>query len=198
MDEKRNYVQVKGPSGRWKGEAIGDELEGILISKEATTFRGRPNYKYWIETSHPEAVDGVVMVYGTGALNSAFEKIPEGYFVCIVYQGERPSADPKHKPYQLYDVFVDVQEDDPLYEKLMSNDNGKTRAPTQDNAMMDDPQAREYIKEITEEIGTANPEEIVKHAVKNKEKWELTSDEITRIKAQLARDMKQKQKEGGE
>ncbi len=64
--------------------------------------------------------------------------------------------------------------------------------------MGDDPQARQYIKEIREElklrnnIPDATPEEVVKWAVKMADEWDLSSNDITRIKAQAAREIQGK------
>jgi hypothetical protein len=56
----------------------------------------------------------------------------------------------------------------------------------------DDEQARTWIKEITSEINSDIPDRIVEEAEKNMDKWELTQDDILRIKLQLASDGKEK------
>jgi hypothetical protein len=62
----------------------------------------------------------------------------------------------------------------------------------------DDPQAQQYIKEIKEELrvryNIPNPtlNDVVEWAVKKQNEWDLSSNDITRIKAQAARQIQGK------
>lgn len=187
--EDKLWVKVPSSSGVWKGEQIGDEVEGIYLKRISAPFRGRDNWKYCIESSHPAAVDGKLIVYGTSGLNSAMDKIPTGYMIKIIYQGEKASRDPMHKPFKIYEVYAMMAKSDHLYNEFNANEKCEKK---EDNSSElkdhDDPTARNTINNFIEILKDQKQkitcEAVIKFAESDPD---LKAEDFTRIKLELIR-----------
>jgi len=83
--------------------------------------------------------------------------------------------------------------EDPAPEKEVESEAEKPEVGYKPKMMAyDDEQARTWIKLVIDEIGSSVPDRIVEEAKKNMDKWELTQEDILRIKLQLANDEKKK------
>jgi len=184
--EEEEYVKVPDRSGIWRPEAIGDELLGKYVSKESAPFRGRPNYKYCLESDHPVNVDGYVKFYGTEGLNNGMSEVRKGDNIKIVFQGERPTDDPKKKAFKKFGVYILLKKSDPRYEKFKGENS---RSENQTLAKTEAPEARNMIENYVEIYKSNNydvepaAEDIIGMA---KTDPDLDSNDLSRVKIQLA------------
>lgn len=133
----------------WKAVNVGDEIEGKYLKRESTLFRGKPNYKYCLESNHPVNIGGEVTVYGNDGLNNSMEDIPIGHKVKIVYKGDINNTDPKKTALKLFDVYSWIGKTETLNKKFVFNkNNNKKNGPTL--AFGEDIEAKNIIEHYTE------------------------------------------------
>lgn len=185
MSKDKEWVKIPAKSGIWKAETPGDTLEGKYIDRISKPFKGRPNWKYCLESDHPVNVDGKVSFFGTDGLNSAMEDIPKGYEIKIVYRKTRPTADPKKQGFKVFDVYVNMSKTDPLYKKLYPEET-ENEKPAPEMKAKDDPEAistiENYIEILTSQYKEPTCEAIIKMASTDPD---LKPKDLTRVKVQL-------------
>jgi len=193
-DEEKTWVKIPKKTGIWKSNKPGDLLEGKYVKREPKPFRGKPNYKYTFESDHPDAVDGLISFYGTVGLNNELSNIPIGYDVRIEFMGEKPPKDPKNKPFKIFDLYVKLAKNDPLYKKLYPED-GEEEADENDSEAMN--MIEHYITKIKQKKGKKHKPtawEVVHQAKDDK----LPTDDMARLQAQLVKMFKRGEIEEGE
>lgn len=194
--KEEKWVKIPDESDIWRPEEPGDEIQGKYVKKEAAPYKGRPNCKYTLETGPNE--EDHVAVYGTVGLKRKMAKVPEGYNVKIVYQGEKPSTDPIKKPFKLFDVYAWMSPEDPVYKKLYPDGGPHEGGPTL--AGSEDPDAmnmiEHYIMVVKDAKGKGHQPTALE-VLGCAEAESLPAEDVTRIKVQLAELVKQdKIKEG--
>lgn len=184
-NKERKLVRLK-PNDVWKPSEKGEILEGIYKRSEVSKFpNGKESIGYVIDTEKTGTPrEDEIKVYGK-ALDKVMTLIKGETFVRIVYNGSKPLGD--YRKLRLFDVLVD-EEDAPkgCYEYLDGKDT-----PNEDNHVLsdqDDPEARNTIDLILKELGNnSKPEDVVAFAIDNQEDWELSDEDVTRIKVQAAK-----------
>ena len=191
MTEKKEWIRIPTKSGIWKAEKQGDTLEGTYIKREPKPFKGRPNWKYCFESDHEVNVDGKVSFYGTDGLNNALNDIPLGYDVKIVYKKTLMSADPKKNGFKVFEVFVKMSKDDPLYKKLYPYE--ETSNPGAEMNLKDDNDAKKLINNYTElyEADHHGQKPIAENLIKMAETDpDINNTMKSRVKAEVASQVK--------
>jgi len=161
------WKKVEGSSNVWKPEKENEEITGTYTKKVQEDGNWGLKNKYTIVTDEGEKV-----IYGTTGLDELFNSVDLGEEVLIIYKGESPSKPPK-KPFKLFEMY---------------------HKPTAKSLeMKDDPEARTTIDIIKQDligqgIRDPTPQEIIDFAEKTSEEYD--PDAITRIKAELARQLK--------
>jgi uncharacterized protein YbcC (UPF0753/DUF2309 family) len=135
-------------------------------------------------------------VYGTEGLNSLLEDALIGSKIKIIYQGEKSGADPKKKAFKMFDIEAFIAPSHPKYMEYTeaANDNEEPKSPGKaELADADDSEAQNTIKNY-EDIYKSNnhgkepkPQDIINMAESDPD---LTDVELSRIKVQLAHNMK--------
>jgi hypothetical protein len=194
--EKKIWVKIPKKNGTWKGVNTGDELTGIYLKKLPDSFRGAPKTKYCFASEHPNAVDGKIIVYGTEGINNQLEDELIGSKMKITYQGTQPTADPKKRPFKLYDIEVFMAPSHPKFNEYTeyAKDIEDPKTPGKSEmADSDDSEAQNTIENY-EDIYKSNnhnkepkPQDIINMAETDPD---LSDTELSRIKIQLARNIK--------
>ena len=194
--EKGIWVKIPKKNGTWKGVNPGDELIGTYLKKLPDSFRGAPKTKYCFATEHPNAVDGKIIVYGTEGINNQLEDELIGCKLKITYRGTQPTADPKKRPFKIYDIEAFLTPSHPKFKEYMeyANDIEEPKSPGKaELADADDSEAQNTIENY-EDIYKSNnhgkepkPQDIINMAESDPD---LTDVELSRIKVQLAHNMK--------
>ena len=191
-EEKKEWIPIPNNSGRWIPEKPGDELIGVYLERKPAPYKGRENYKYLFESDNKDAVDGVVLVYGTDGLNSAMDKIPVKTKLKILYDGERPPGDPMKKPFKLFKVCYYGSKGDDLYKKLYPDDGNENKVKSGNTlAASEDKEARNtidnYIEILKSQYQKVTCESIIEMASSDPD---LKPADLTRIKVQLVEDVR--------
>lgn len=168
MNQEAEWEKVEADNDIWNAENIGATIQGIYKLKEENVGNWNKN-RYTLLVEDEEGREKEMYVYGTTGLDDLFKNVPIGFEVKIIFKDEIPQKPPK-KAFKVFEMFkrpVGVQ-------------------------LKDDPEARVTIDIIRKEVGAnATAEEIVKFAEDNQEDLDLEDNDITRIKAQLALEMKE-------
>lgn len=179
-DEGFETPKIKASiDGFWGGKNTekGDEIRGIFL--ERREFDGRNNKKF--NSILLLTKQGVYGVTENKFLESRLSNVKEGDGVKLIYTGKAPTKDGSNE-YNTYDVQIKKFTPDP-------------ETPNQESQMMmtDDSAARTTIEIIRKEIGqNSSPEEVLDYIAKNRENLELNDEHVTRIKAQLAKEIQGK------
>ncbi len=180
---QKGWFEIPVKRSVWTAVNVGDEIEGKYLKKESTLFRGRPNYKYWLESNHPLNDRGKVIVDGTDHLNNLMEDVPIGHKVKIVYKGERRSADPQKTAFKLFEVYSSIMETEQLNKKFIIN-NSKKNGPTL--AFGEDLEAKNIIEHykllLEDQYQPITDGSIIKLAESDPD---ITSKNLMRVKIQL-------------
>lgn len=180
-DEGFETPKVKASiDGFWGGREtqIGDEIRGIFLEKR--TFHGRNNKDF--NSIILQTKEGVFGVTENKYLESRLANIQKGDGLKIRYTGTNTTKDGLNQ-YKTYEVAI----------KTFEN----TQKVANTNFAGYDEQATQFIKEIRTElrerhnITDATPEEVVNWAIKMKNEWEITDEDIARIKVQAAKEIKE-------
>jgi predicted DNA-binding protein len=158
--ETKIWVKIPKKTGNWKGINAGDELIGTYLKKLPDSFRGQPKTKYCFETEHPQAVDGKIIVYGTEGINNQLDDELVGCKLKITYQGTQPTADPKKRPFKIYDIEAFIAPSHPKF-KEYTEDLGDVEEPSEipkENPLAGDENAMRCIDELTEDLLAENTE----------------------------------------
>jgi hypothetical protein len=192
---QQGWFKIPVKKSVWTAVKIGDEIEGKYLKRESTLFRGRPNYKYWLESNHPLNDGGKVTVDGTDHLNNLMEDVPIGHKVKIVYKGERRSADPQKTAFKLFDVHSSIVKTEQLNKKFIINDNTKN-GPTL--AFGEDLEAKNIIEHykllLEDQYQPITDGSIIKMAETDPD---ITSKNLMRVKIQLVEMVKSKEIKSG-
>ena len=193
---QQGWFKIPVKKSVWTAVNIGDEIEGKYLKKESTLFRGRPNYKYWLESNHPLNDGGKVTVDGTDHLNNLMEDVPIGHKVKIVYKGERPSADPQKTAFKLFNVYSSIMKAEQSHNKFFVNNNTKKNGPTL--AFGEDLEAKNIIKHykllLEDQYQPITDESIIKMAETDPD---ISSKNLIRVKIQLVEMVKTKEIKSG-
>ena len=194
--EKKIWVKIPKKNGTWKGVNAGDELIGTYLKKLPDSFRGAPKTKYCFASKHPQAVDGKIIVYGTEGINNQLEDELIGCDIKITYQGTQPTADPKKKPFKIYDIEVFMAPSHPKFKEYTEygSETEEPKSPGKaELADADDREAQNTIENY-EDIYKSNnhgkepkPQDIINMAESDPD---LSDVELSRIKVQLVHNMK--------
>ena len=193
--EQKIWVKIPKKRGTWKGINPDDELIGTYLKKLPDSFRGAPKTKYCFATTHPQAVDGKIIVYGTEGINSQLEDELIGCEIKITYKGTQPTADPKKRPFKIYDIEAFLAPSHPKFKEYTEyNDEEEPKSPGKSElADADDSEAQNTIENYADIYKSNNhgkepkPQDIINIAESNPD---LTDVELSRIKVQLAHNMK--------
>jgi hypothetical protein len=153
--ETKIWVKIPKKTGNWKGINAGDELIGTYLKKLPDSFRGQPKIKYCFETEHPQAVDGKIIVYGTEGINNQLDDELVGCKLKITYQGTQPTADPKKRPFKIYDIEAFIAPSHPKFKEY--TEDLEDTEPTE-NPLAGDENAMRCIDELTEDLLAENTE----------------------------------------
>ena len=198
--EEKEWVKIPDESDVWKPEQPGDEVTGKYIKKEPAPYKGRPNCKYILEPEDSSSEQDEITVYGTVGLRKKMAKIPEGNNVKIVYLGEQPSSDSMKKPFKRFDVFAWISKDDQLYKDLYPDGEAPKGNDGPTLAGNDDPEALnmiEHYEQVIRDSKGKNHQPTAWEIINLAEAEDLETDDMARIKVQLAELIKQdKIKEG--
>lgn len=182
-DEGYETPQIKASiDGFWGGKdtEVGDEIRGIFLEKR--TFQGRNNKDF--NSIILLTKEGVFGVTENKYLESRLKDINEGDGLKIKYTGTNSTKDGQNE-YKTYDVAIKRFGSDKPVKHIAGNFGGY------------DEQAVEWIKQMRYELSErhnlpeATPEEVVEWAVKMKDTWELSDEDIFRIKVQAAKEVKE-------
>jgi hypothetical protein len=194
--EQKIWVKIPKKNGTWKGVNAGDELIGTYLKKLPDSFRGAPKTKYCFASDHPNAVDGKIIVYGTEGINNQLEDELIGCKMKIMFKGTQPTADPKKRPFKIYDIEVFMAPSHPKFMEYTeaANDNEEPKSPGKaELADADDREAQNTIENY-EDIYKSNnhgnepkAQDIINMAETDPD---LSDVELSRIKVQLAHNMK--------
>lgn len=155
----------------------GDEIRGIFLEKRE--FDGRNNKKF--SSIILLTKQGVYGVTENKFLGSRLTNLKEGDGLKLVYTGKAPTKDGNNE-YNTYDVQI----------KKFTPDAPEAGHESQ-MMMSDDSAARTTIEIIRKEIGqNTSPEQVLDYIKKNRENLDLNDEHITRIKAQLAKEIQGK------
>ncbi len=193
--EQKIWVKIPKKSGTWKGINPGDELIGTYIKKLPDSFRGAPKTKYCFATTHPQAIDGKIIVYGTEGINSQLEDELIGCEIKITYKGTQPTADPKKRPFKIYDIEAFLTPSHPKFKEYTEyDDEEEPKGPGKSElADVDDSEAQNTIENYADIYKSNNngkepkPQDIINMAESDPD---LTDVELSKIKVQLAHNMK--------
>ena len=143
-----------------------------------------------------KAVDGKIIVYGTEGINNQLEDELIGCKIKITYQGTQPTADPKKSPFKIYDIEAFIAPSHPKFKEYIeyANEIEEPKSPGKaELADADDSEAQNTIENY-EDIYKSNnhgkepkPQDIINMAESDPD---LTDVELSRIKVQLAHNMK--------
>jgi hypothetical protein len=194
--EQGIWVKIPKKNATWKGVKIGDKLIGVYLKNLPDSFMGTPKTKYCIETDHPNAVDGKLIVYGTEGINNQLEDELIGCKIEITYKGTQPTKDPKKRPFKLCDIRVFLKPSHPKFKEYTeaAKDNEEPKSPGKaELADTDDSEAQNTIENYQDIYKSNNrgnepkPQDIINMAESDPD---LTDVELSRIKIQLARNIK--------
>ena len=193
---QKGWFEIPVKKSVWTAVNVGDEIEGKYLKRESTLFRGRPNYKYWLESNHPLNDGGKVTVDGTDHLNNLMEDVPIGHKVKIIYKGERRSADPQKTAFKLFEVYSNIVETEPLNKKFTINNNTNKKGPTL--AFGEDLEAKNIIEHykllLEDQYQPITDGSIIKLAESDPD---ITSKNLMRVKIQLKEMVKSKEIKSG-
>ena len=179
-DEGFETPKVKASiDGFWGGKNTkeGDEIRGIFLEKRE--FDGRNNKKF--SSILLLTKQGVYGVTENKFLESRLNNLKEGDGLKLIYTGKAPTKDGNNE-YNTYDVQIKKFTPDP-----------EKAGPESQMMMSDDSAARTTIEIIRKEIGqNTSPEQVLDYIKKNRENLDLNDEHITRIKAQLAKEIQGK------
>jgi len=179
-DEGFETPKVKASiDGFWGGKNTkeGDEIRGIFL--ERREFDGRNNKKF--SSILLLTKKGVYGVTENKFLESRLNNLKEGDGLKLIYTGKAPTKDGNNE-YNTYDVQIKKFVPDP-----------EKPGPESQMMMTDDSAARTTIEIIRKEIGqNTSPEQVLDYIKKNRENLDLNDEHITRIKAQLAKEIQGK------
>lgn len=186
FNESDGWIQIPDMDSFWCPSDNGDTLQGIYTKKEENIGRNHAEV-YTLKQGDVE-----YKIFGTVGLIRKMEEIPIGYEVGIVYKGEKPSTPPK-KPFKLFDIYKRQLDSKDGFKTEISTNNRSTIPEKSEMADGDDPEAQNTINNY-EEIFKENNHDIkpettdIIHLAETDP--ELNEMELSRIKAQLARNIK--------
>lgn len=177
---REGWNEIKTESDFWIPENPGDELKGIYLDLEPNSGTYNQNKYTFKDFEGHERI-----VYGTKDLDAKLEEVELGTEVLLILDKLIPQKPPK-SAFKVFRVFT--------REGGTISDESDV-APTQD--LKDDAEARNMINLLQGELvgkHKVNPELIYKKALEFMDDWELSDEDMTRIKAELVRMFPSKKK----
>jgi hypothetical protein len=174
--QEQDWVELIPENQVWKPEEIGAEIIGIYVKKEEKVGAYEKT-RYTLETK-----EGDRQVYATTDIQQKMAMADLGDCIKIILKKTIPQKAPR-SPFKMFQVF---HKPGKAVNKAEGNDKAEGQASNM--ADEDDPEARETINLILKELqGKPTAGRVVNYALKVKKDWELTDEDITRIKVQAVK-----------